>query len=166
MGVHVSRLVVRSTTCSRCKEEVGPGATWCPHCGRDFTEHSPVEALRPLQFDRDRRIGAVGHALGIGALAGLLFVTVDVTLFAAAFRAGLLVWIFTMLAVLFALSEFVVPASPAVHARQSELSPLSRSRSGDGDSWALPSPIQALVVTTPIVAGITAVAFVEGLVSW
>jgi hypothetical protein len=160
----VGRLVVRRTSCSRCNEEVGPGAAWCPHCGRDLTEHSPVETSHYVRPERERRFVAVGRALRTGTLGAVVFSGLDLVLFSAAPRAGLLVWTFTMVGVLFALTEFIVPAGPAVHGPQSELSPFSGRHSARRDAWALPSPIQALVVAAPLVCAIAGVALLEGLV--
>jgi hypothetical protein len=70
-----------------------------------------------------------------------------------------------MVAVLFALSEFVVPASPAAQSPQGEMSLFTERRAGRQEVWSLPSPIQALIVSAPFVAAIAAIAFFEGLVS-
>lgn len=159
------RLVTRSISCSRCKQEVGPGAPWCPHCGRDLTEHSPLEVSRPIALERDHSVGAVGRALGVAALGSGLFVAIDVVLFATAPRVGLWIWAFVMVAVLFALSEILVPAGPAIRSQQGHL-PMSAGGAARGDGVrTLPSPVQALVVSAPFVTGIAVVAFLERLVA-
>lgn len=107
----------------------------------------------------------MGRALRIGGFGAIIFIALDVLLFSTAPRVGLCVWAFTMVAVLFALTEFVVPASPAVRSPQSETSLFAARYARSQEEWSLPSPIEALVVSTPFFGAIAAIALFEGLVT-
>lgn len=69
-------MVITTILCSRCREEVAPGAPWCPHCGYDMTAHGAIELNQTLASETggglllplDCLLHGIGAALTFGIL--------------------------------------------------------------------------------------------------
>ncbi|HEV3312365.1 MAG TPA: hypothetical protein VG815_17785 [Chloroflexota bacterium] len=43
--------MLKSYQCGRCREEVAPGAMWCPHCGYDMSNGGSVETRKRISLN-------------------------------------------------------------------------------------------------------------------
>ena len=149
-------------SCPRCHDEVGFGAPYCPHCGRDMMEHTPVERKKKTKPDTRLWAVAILDAAIIGVGAAVAFALIDAGLFAYNFRWGFGVWTASLVILVFAMSEHVIPSSTE------NLRPghAFGGRSGTvlihTRTWVPPSPVRALIIESQLLLAIGIVALLEG----
>ena len=103
-----SLLRTKQFACTRCAEEVAPGAVWCPHCGYDMTITGPLVRRGTIPKAWHQSFEDAGQRFVWGCLAAVIALVVFLALSATSGFRG---WVFGGIAFILALLFFAAELS-------------------------------------------------------